>query len=142
MKTAAQALQKWEQSTSTGEQTWVDNLNNTNKPIVSAAIAQRTKAISGFTAALQPGGVWERNLTAVGDGGIKAAATKKRANYGTGVTNGATKFGTAIGKILAYEAQGLQTVQQMKASGQSGKAVMNYWFDYMSAGRGQLGASS
>lgn len=142
MKTQAQALARYEQSTSTGEQTWVENLQNTNKPIVAAAINRRAAALSGYAQALAPGGIWERNLSAVGDAGIKAAAAAKRSNYTTGVTQGASKFGTAIGKILAYEAQGLQTVQQMKANGQSGKAVMNYWFDYMSAGRGQLGAAS
>ncbi len=142
MKTQAQALQKWEQSTSTGEQTWVDNLQSTQKPIVSAAINQRAKALSNYSAALQPGGIWERNLSAVGDAGIKQAAAAKRTNYTSGVTQGATKFGQAIGKILAYEAQGLQTIAQMKASGANGKAVMNAWFDYMSAGRGQLGANS
>ena len=142
MKTQAQAKQKWVDSTSTGEQTWVDNLNSTTKPIVSAAIQARPRMQSAFAVATQPGGVWERHLNDVGDAGIKLAATNKRANYGTGVGQAADKFGTAIGKILAYEAQGLQTVAQMKASGQSGKAVMNYWFDYMSAGRGQLSAAA
>jgi hypothetical protein len=142
MKTQAQALQRYKDSTSTGEQTWVDNLNSTTKPIVQAAIQARSRMQANFAAATQAGGPWERNLSAVGDGGIKQAATAKRGNYTTGVTQGATKFGTAIGKILAYEAQGLNEVAQMKASGANGKAVMNFWFDYMSAGRGNLGAGS
>jgi hypothetical protein len=142
MKSQAQALAKWEQSTSQGEQTWVENLQNTQKPIVAAAINARSRMQSNFAAATQPGGPWERHLSDVGDAGIKSAAAAKRSNYTTGVTQGATKFGAAIGKILAYEAQGLTTVQQMKANGQSGKAVMNYWFDYMSAGRGQLSAQA
>ena len=142
MKTAQQALQKWEQSTSQGEQVWLDNLQNTQKPIVQAAIAARGRMQQNFAAATQPGGPWERHLSDVGDGGIKQAAAAKRSNYSSGVSQGATKFGQAIGKILAYEAQGLQTVAQMKASGQSGKAIMNYWFDYMSAGRGQLSAQA
>ncbi len=142
MKTQAQAKQKWVDSTSVGEQTWVDNLNGTTKPIVAAAINARGRMQSAYAQATAPGGVWERHLLDVGDAGIKQAATTKRANYGTGVAHGADKFGASIAKILAYEAQGLATVQQMKASGQSGKAVMNYWFDYMSAGRGQLGASA
>lgn len=142
MKSVAQSRQKWEQSTSQGEQTWVDNLQGTQKPIVQSAIQARSRMQAAFQQATAPGGIWERNLSNVGDAGIKAAAVQKRSNYTTGVTQGGDKFGVAIAKILNYEAQGLQTVQQMKASGQSGKAVMNYWFDYMSAGRGQLGASS
>jgi hypothetical protein len=142
MKTLDQSATKWNDSTSQGEQTWVDNLNNTQKPIVSAAIAARSRMQAAFAASTQPGGPWERHLSDVGDAGIKQAATAKRSNYTTGVSQAQPKFRAALAKILAYEAQGLQTVAQMKANGQSGKAVMNYWFDYMSAGRGQLSAQA
>ena len=142
MKTVDQSATKWNNSTSTGEQSWVDGLNNTQKPIVSAAINARAKMQQRFQQATAAGGPWERHLADVGDGGIKQAAAAKRSNYTTGVEQGQTKYRAAIQKILAYEAQGLQTVAQMKASGSSSKAIMDYWFDYMSAGRGQLGASA
>ena len=41
VKTAQQAATAWDQSTATGTQAWVDGLNNSTKPIVAAAIAQR-----------------------------------------------------------------------------------------------------
>lgn len=136
MKTAAQALAKWEASTSLGTQTWLANLQATTKPIVAAAIAARNDAISGYSAALAPGGRWETRLNAVGDAGVKAGAAAKSQNYATGVSQGAAKMGAALQKIIAYEQAGLPALQSLP----KGKARMNAWFDYMSAGKGQLGA--
>lgn len=139
IKTPAQANAKWVASTSVGQQTWADNLNNTQKPIVSAAIAQRQTMQANFQAATSAGGVWERNLSAVGDAGIKQAARDKAGNYGQGVQQGSAKQLAAITKIIAYEAAGLPAIYAITGPG-SGKTRMNQWFDYMSAGRGQLGA--
>ena len=136
MKTAAQALAKWEASTSLGTQTWLTNLQQTTKPIVAAAIAARNDAIAGYSAALQPGGIWETKLSAVGDAGVKKGAADKQQNYATGVQQGAAKMGAALTKIIAYEQAGLPAL----ASLPKGKPRMNAWFDYMSAGKGQLGA--
>lgn len=141
MKTAAQAAAKWDASTSQGQQTWADNLGNTTKPIVAAAIAQRAIMQSNFTAATQPGGRWETNLSAVGDAGIKAAARAKAQNYGTGVSQAQPKFLAAITKILAYEQAGLPAIYAMpKGTIAAGKARASAWIDYMAAGKGQLGA--
>jgi hypothetical protein len=139
-KTPQQANQKWIDSTSTGEQTWVDNLNQTTKPIVQAAINARSRMQANFAAATQAGGKWETRLSAVGDSGVKAAATKKRANYTTGVSNAGAKQLAAITKIIAYENANLPTIEQMKAAGSGGKARMDAWYDIMKAGAGQLGA--
>lgn len=141
MKTPQQAASKWDSSTSQGQATWVANLQSTQKPIVSAAIAARSKMQSNFSAATAPGGTWERHLSAVGDGGIKQAAAAKAQNYSTGVSQAQPKFLAAITKILAYEAAGLSTLTPKSNAG-SGRTRMNEWFDYMSAGKGTLGASS
>ena len=139
MKTPQQAAQKWDASTSQGQQTWATNLQNTSKPIVAAAIAARGKLQANFAAATAPGGSWERNLSAVGDAGVKSAAAAKASNYSTGVSQAQPKFLAAITKILAYEAAGLNTLTPKSQAG-SGRARMNEWFDYMSAGKGTLGA--
>ena len=136
MKTAAQALAKWEASTSLGTNTWLTNLQSTNKPIVDAAIASRSLMQANFNQSTAAGGVWETRLRAVGDAGIKAAAAAKSQNYATGVSQGAAKMGAALQKIIAYEQAGLPALQSLP----KGKPRMNAWFDYMSAGRGQLGA--
>jgi hypothetical protein len=140
-KTAAQANEKWVASTSQGTQTWVDNLNSTTKPIVAAAIANRNVMQANFSQATQPGGQWERNLSAVGDAGIKAAARAKSGNYTTGVQQGAGKQLASITKILAYENAGLPAIYAMP-SGTTGAGIAraSAWITYMAAGKGQLGA--
>ena len=139
MKTPQQANAKWVSSTGSGQETWAQNLQATTKPIVQAAIDARGKMQANFSAATQPGGVWERRLSAVGDAGVKSAAQAKKANYATGVSQASGKQLSAITKILAYEAAGLSTLTPKSGSG-SGRTRMNEWFDYMSAGRGTLGA--
>jgi hypothetical protein len=139
IKTAAQANAKWVNSTATGQETWAANLQSTQKPIVAAAVASRSKMQSNFATATAPGGLWERRLEAVGDAGIKAAAQLKKGNYATGVSQASAKQLTAITKILAYEQAGLAQLAPKSGAG-SGRTRMNEWFDYMSAGRGTLGA--
>ena len=112
-KTAAQANAKWVASTSTGTQTWVDNLSATTKPIVAAAVANAGVAVTNYSAALAPGGSWQRNLEAVGDAGIKQAARDKMQNYATGVQQGASKQLASITKIIAYEQAGLPQIEAM-----------------------------
>lgn len=141
MKTAAQAASKWDSSTQQGTQTWLTNLQQTQKPIVAAAIAQRSVMQANFNASTQPGGRWESRLSAVGDAGIKSAAAAKSGNYATGVSQAQPKFLSAITKILAYEQAGLPAIYSM-ASGttEAGVARASAWIRYMAAGKGQLGA--
>jgi hypothetical protein len=83
--------------------------------------------------------VWETHLLARGDAYVKSQAAAKQANYGTGVSLASPKQLAAITKILAYEAAGLQTLTPKGGPG-TGKQRMTEWFDYMTAGRGTLGA--
>lgn len=140
MKTAAQGNAKWIASTSTGEQTWVDNLASTSKPIVQAAIDSRAKMQSRFASATAPGGTWERHLQAVGDAGVKAAAARKRTNYSTGVQQAGPKQLASMQKIIAYETTALTQLSSKAIA--SGKTRMNEWYDLMSAAAGTLGASA
>lgn len=141
MKTAAQAAAKWQASTSTGQQTWSDNLSATTKPIVQAAINNRAVMQANFNTATQPGGLWEQRLSAVGDGGIKQAARDKAANYGTGVSQAVPKFTSAIGKIIQYEQAGLAQIYAMPSGTiAASKARASAWIDYMHAAKGTLGA--
>lgn len=140
-KTPQQAAQKWDASTSLGQQTWLQNLQSTTKPIVAAAIAQRSVMQSNFSQATQPGGVWERRLEAIGDSGIKQAAAAKAGNYSSGVTAAQPKFLAAITKIIAYENAGLPAIYAMPSgTTAAGVARASAWIQYMAAGKGQLGA--
>lgn len=141
MKNAAQAAAKWDASTAVGQETWADNLQSTTKPIVQAALDARQRMQSGFQAATAAGGVWERNLSAVGDSGIKAAAVAKKGNYATGVQQAQPKYLKAITKIIAYEQAGMAGLNAMPKGGiANAKARASYWIEYMAAGRGTLGA--
>lgn len=140
-KTPQQAAAKWDASTALGGQTWSDNLNSTTKPIVAAAVAQAPVAISNYSRALAPGGVWARRLEAVGDAGIKAAVRNSVQQYQSGVTRAQPKFLSAITKILAYENAGLPQIYAMPSgTTAAGIARASAWITYMAAGRGQLGA--
>lgn len=140
-KTAAQATAKWEASTAQGTETWAANLQNTTKPIVAAAVAQRSVMQANFSQATAPGGLWESRLTAVGDAGIKAAAQAKKGNYATGVQQSGPKFQAAITKIIAYENAGLPAIYAMPSgSTEAGVARASAWIRYMAQGKGQLGA--
>lgn len=140
-KTPQQAAAKWDASTSLGGQAWLQGLQQTTKPIVTAAVAAAPVAISNYSRALAPGGVWARRLEAVGDAGIKAAAAAKQGNYATGVSQAQPKFLSAITKIIAYENAGLPTILAMPSgTTAAGIARASAWITYMAAGRGQLGA--
>lgn len=141
MKTPEQAAQKWDQSTSTGQETWAANLASTTKPIVSSAIAARSRMQAGFAEATKAGGVWETRLSKVGDAGIKAAAEAKKGNYATGVSQAQGKFQAAITKIINYEKAGMAGLNAIPKGGiGQSKARAAYWIDYMAAGKGTLGA--
>jgi len=141
VKTPQQANQKWIASTSVGEQTWVQNLQSTTKPIVQAAVAQRAVMQANFNQATAPGGRWQTALEAVGDAGIKSAAQAKAGNYSTGVQQAGPKQLAAITKIMAYEAAGLPAIYAMpKGTTAAGVARASAWIQYMAAGKGQLGA--
>ena len=140
-KTPQQAAAKWDASTSQGQSVWLQNLQSTTKPIVAAAVANRSVMQSNFNAATQPGGVWQSRLEAVGDSGIKAAAAAKAQNYSTGVSQAQPKFLAAITKILAYENAGLPAIYAMPSgTTAAGIARATAWIQYMAAGKGQLGA--
>jgi len=141
VKTAAQGNAKWIASTAVGEPTWLANLQGTTKPIVAAAIAQRSVMQANFNQATAPGGVWERRLDAVGDSGIKQAVAAKATNYTTGVRQAGPKQLAAMTKIIAYEAAGLPAIEAMPSgTTAAGVARASAWIQYMAAGKGQLGA--
>jgi hypothetical protein len=140
-KTPQQAAAKWDASTATGQAAWLQGLQQTTKPIVAAAVANRAIMQANFAAATQPGGRWQTHLEAVGDAGIKQAAANKQANYATGVTQAQPKFLSAITKIIAYEQAGLPAIYAMPSgTTAAGVARASAWIQYMAAGKGQLGA--
>lgn len=145
IKTAAQAMSKWEagtQAASGANGSWAANLASTTKPIVARAIEQKQVMVANFNRSVVDG-KWENALQAIGDGGIKAAARAKADNYGVGTAAGSPghdKMGRALTKIIAYETQNLPQIYSMpKGTLAQGKARMNAWADIMAAGAGSFG---
>ena len=134
--TAQQAADSWE-SRATAETTkWSANLQGTSKPIVQAAIAQKSVMKSNFAQSVDSGR-WEQNLSAVGDAGIKAAAKAKEGNFGTGITAGKSKYLAKIGPLLTYIQGGLPQLESMpKGTTAAGVARATYWIQYMAGAKG------
>lgn len=101
MKSAAQAASKWNTNASAAGPAWLDGINNTQADIVGRAVAQAGAMVQGVQQAVQSGR-WQAGLQRVGNAGIKAAANKKQANYGTGIAAGQDKFAAAMGKLIPY----------------------------------------
>lgn len=141
-KSAAAAAERWNQGTQGGADAWATGIQSTTKPIVDAAIAQRSIMVSNFNLATSPGGLWEQKLRQVGDAGIKQAAMNAKGMYAAGTQKGQPKFLQAITKVIAYEQAGLPAIHSMPSGTlEAGVQRATAWIRYMAAGRGQLGAS-
>jgi hypothetical protein len=141
IKTANYASARWNTGTQAAGQTWVQGIQQTTKPIVSAAIAARTAMQQNFAAATAAGGIWEQHLNAVGDAGVKAAAATAEPMYLAGTERGQGKFLTAITKIISAEQNILPSIYSMASGTQAaGEARMLSFSRQMHALRGTLGA--
>lgn len=133
---AQQAADAWEQNASQAQTKWATNLQNTQKPIVAAAIAQQNVAAQNYAAALNSGR-WANALNAVGDAGVKAAAAAKAANYGTGISSSKSKYQSKIGPLLSYISAGLPQLESMPSgTTQAGVARATFWIQYMAGAKG------
>jgi hypothetical protein len=133
---AQQAADAWEAGATQATQKWATNLQNTTKPITSAAIAQQNVAVSNYSQALNSGR-WAAALNAVGDAGVKSAAAAKAGNYGTGVGAAKPKYLSKIGPILSYIAAGLPQLESMPSgTTAAGVARATFWIQYMAGAKG------
>jgi hypothetical protein len=133
---AQQAADAWEAGATQATTKWATNLQNTQKPIVAAAIAQQNVAAQNYAAALNSGR-WAAALNAVGDAGVKNAAAAKSGNYGTGVGAAKPKYLAKIGPILSYIAAGLPQLESMPSgTTAAGVARATFWIQYMAGAKG------
>jgi hypothetical protein len=141
MKTAAQATSRWNTGTQNGGDAWVKGIQQTTKPIVSAAIAARSAMQANFANATKAGGTWETHLTAVGDAGIKAAAATAEPMYLAGTERGQGNFQAAITKIIQAEQNILPSIYAMASGTQAAsEARMLSFSRQMHALQGSLSA--
>ena len=134
--TAQQAADAWETQSQGATTKWAQNLQGTSKPIVQAAIAQKSVAKANYALAIDSGR-WETALAAVGDSGVKAAAAAKAGNYGTGISAAKQKYLAKIGPLLTYISAGLPQLESMPSgTTAAGVARATYWIQYMAGAKG------
>jgi hypothetical protein len=122
MKTAQQASAKYQQSSSTAQQTWLQGIQGTTVDVMGRAVNAIPAAIQGYTNSLQSG-AYARAVTASGGtANWKTKSEAKAQNYGVGINAGLQKFDSAIAKILNAEAA---IVASLPARGPVGSA-QNY----------------
>lgn len=128
----------WVQGAGAKTQKWAENLASTQKDIVGRAIAQSQVAAANYADSINSGR-WAAKLQAVGNAGIKDAARRKQANFGTGVANAKDKYLASAQKLYPYIAQGQAMIDGM-ASGNinASKQRATAWIDFMHAGKGQF----
>jgi len=105
--------------------------------------AGRTKAAQGamqanWTASVTSGR-WSNGIDRIGNGGWKGATVAKAPNYQNGYTAGKDKYLAAAQKLYPYIAAGVQQLATMpKGTVADAKARVNFWIDYMVAGKGSF----
>lgn len=140
-RNATTATENWKAGTSTAGPRWVQGIQQTTKPIVSAAIAARAAMQANYANATRAGGIWEQHLSAVGDSGIKAAAATAEPMYVAGTERGADNYQKAATKIIAAENNILPSIYAMPSGTQAAsEARMLSFSRQMHALAGTLGA--
>lgn len=105
MKSLDQAIARWQSGTSGAQQTWVDAIQNTNVDVMGRAIAAKGVAAANFQRVMSDGTYEKAVQASGGTANWKTKTEAKAANYSTGINAGKDKFASAMGKILAAEAQ-------------------------------------
>lgn len=100
-KSVQATIAKWNTNASAAGPAWLDGIQSSQADTVGRAVAQAGAMVAGVQQAVSSGR-WQAGLQRVGNAGIKAAAAKKSANYGTGITAGQDKFATAMGKLIPF----------------------------------------
>lgn len=104
MKSAATAVANYTASAPRATSAWSEGIANTQKDQASLAVAAIPRMVTGFNEAANSGRI-AAGLTRGGTSYWKSQSQAKSGAYSLGIQNGAGAFGQAIAKILAAEAQ-------------------------------------
>lgn len=139
MKTAQQAQQAYQDSIPRATTNFVAGVQGYSGDWAGKTTSQQAVMLQNLQQAISSGR-WAQGVSRVGTGGWKAATEAKSANYGVGLNAGASKFNSAITKILSAEANIVGSLPPRGTYAQNvarATAVM----DGLHALKGQLGAS-
>lgn len=109
MKTPQQAAEAWVASAGRAATNWSAGVQSYNGDWAGATTQQQAVMQTNWQQAVSSGR-WAAGVQNVGTGGWKAATTAKAPNYSQGFQAGASRQATAIGKVLAAEAQIVQSL--------------------------------
>lgn len=109
MKTPQQAAQAWRDSAGRAGTNWQAGVNSYSGDWASATTSQQATMQTNWQQAVSSGR-WSAGVNRVGTGGWKQATVSKASNYSTGFQAGADRQAAAIGKILAAEANIVQSL--------------------------------
>jgi hypothetical protein len=138
VKNAQQAAANWVASAGRAASDWAEGVNNYSGDWASATTRQQSVMQSNWNASVASG-AWSTGVTRVGTQGWKAATTAKASNFSTGFQAGAAKQAAAIAKIIAAEAQIVQSLPP-RGDYNANKARATAVMDGLHALKGQLGA--
>lgn len=138
MKTAQQAQQAWQNSAPTASANYQAGVEGYTGDWAGATTRQQATMVTGWNAAVTSGR-WAAGVNNKGTTGWKQDTVARIANYGVGFQAGAQKFGQAIGKIIAAEANIVGSLPP-RGDYNANKARMNAFSDQLHALKGTLSA--
>lgn len=138
MKTAQQAQQAYQEAIPRATTNFGDGVNNYNGDWAGRTTAQQAVMLQNLTQAINSGR-WSQGVQAVGTQGWKSRTQAKLANYGVGLNAGASRFNTAIAKILQAEANIVGSLPP-RGTFEQNKARATAVMDQLHALKGTLGA--
>ena len=138
MKTAAQAAANWAGSAGRAASEYQTGIENYNGDWAGATTRQQAVLVSNWNQAVTSGR-WAQGVQAVGTNGWKQRTVSKIGNYSTGFTAGASRQATAIGKILAAEANIVSSLPP-RGDYNANKQRASSFMDQMHSLKGTLGA--
>ena len=103
MKSASQSVQNWTGAASRAATAWTDGIQSTTKDQAALAAAAQPRWLQGVQDAAA-NNRFANGVTRRGTAYWKSQSQAKAANYQVGYTAGSNNFSSAIGKILAAEA--------------------------------------
>lgn len=138
MKSVQQAQSNYQGSFGRAQQDWVAGVNGYSGDWAGATTRQQAALVTNFNQAVSSG-AWARGVTNVGTGGWKSAVQAKEGAYGIGLNAGLSKYNAAISKILAAEANIVNSLPP-RGTYEQNKLRATALMDGLHALKGTLGA--
>jgi hypothetical protein len=105
MKTAAQAAARWQAGAGGAQTAYTDGITGTTIDVMARATAALPVAAQNYAASIASGATARAIAASGGTANWKAKAVAKAANYGVGISAGAPAYNAAMGKLMPFMEQ-------------------------------------